>query len=190
MRENHYYTEILRLVTDITNVPLADLADLRRRSARAYLSPDIPAGPRDLAEVRALADCWARIVDAETVQERVDLLNALLAKAAAYPRITNHDDCAGWHLHYRDDGVRLALVLRAVVAVAAAQHLTEQGMHRLGRCALAECRAAFVDFTRGGAQRYCTRVCANRDAVRRHRNRTGPPGRSAQPVGGAAQPTG
>ncbi|MFE0019645.1 CGNR zinc finger domain-containing protein [Amycolatopsis sp. NPDC059021] len=176
MRENHYYAEILRLVTDITNDPPAGLADLRRRCARAYLSPDIPAGPQDLEDIRALGVCWAEIVDAGTEQGRVDLLNALLAKAAAYPRITNHDDCAGWHLHYRDDGVRLAAVLRAVVGVAAAQHLTELGMHRLGRCALEECRAAFVDFTRGGAQRYCTRVCANRDAVRRHRRRTQPVG--------------
>ncbi|QWF79337.1 CGNR zinc finger domain-containing protein [Amycolatopsis sp. CA-230715] len=168
MHENHYYTEILRLVTDITNAPLVDLADLRRRCGETCISPDIPAGPADLADVRALAHRWAEIVDAETEDDRVFLLNALLAEAAAYPRITCHDE-SGWHLHYRDDGVRLAKVLRAVVGVAAAQHLTELGMHRLGRCALEECRSAFVDFSRGGKQRYCSRVCANRDAVRRHR---------------------
>nr|WP_042197667.1 CGNR zinc finger domain-containing protein [Kibdelosporangium sp. MJ126-NF4]CEL23103.1 FIG00997481: hypothetical protein [Kibdelosporangium sp. MJ126-NF4]CTQ90240.1 FIG00997481: hypothetical protein [Kibdelosporangium sp. MJ126-NF4] len=168
MRENHYYAEILRLVTDFTNVPLVDVADLRQRCARTCLSLTIPAGPVDLDAVRALALRWAEIVDADSEQHRVHLLNALLAEAAAYPRITDHDG-AGWHLHYRDDGVHLAAVLRAVVAVAAAQHLTELGMHRLGRCALEECRLAFVDFSRGGSQRYCSRVCANRDAVRRHR---------------------
>ncbi|MBE1470434.1 CGNR zinc finger domain-containing protein [Kibdelosporangium phytohabitans] len=170
MRENHYYAEILRLVTDFTNAPLAGLADLRQRCASTCLSLEIPSGPADLAGVRALALRWAEIVDADSETSRVRLLNTLLAEAAAYPRITDHDG-AGWHLHYRDDGVSLAPVLRAVVAVAAAQHLTELGMHRLGRCALVECRLAFVDFSRGGSQRYCSRVCANRDAVRRHRQK-------------------
>ncbi|SHF93836.1 CGNR zinc finger domain-containing protein [Streptoalloteichus hindustanus] len=168
MRENHYYGEILRLVTDFTNAPLVDLDDLRDRVARTCLGRTTPAKPADLAETRQLVAHWTRIVDADSERHRVDLLNGLLAEAAAYPRITDHDD-SGWHLHYRDDGVPLAAVLRAVVAVAAAQHLTELGMHRLGRCALAECRFAFVDFSRGGRQRYCSRVCANRDAVRRHR---------------------
>ncbi|MCP2257562.1 putative stress-induced transcription regulator [Streptoalloteichus tenebrarius] len=169
MQENHYYVDTLRLVTDLTNTPVTDLADLRERCARIRL--DIPARPRDLAEVRALVGRWVEIVDAASEERRVALLNALLAEAAAYPRITDHDG-TGWHLHYRDDDVPLAAALRAVVSVAAAQHLTATGMHRLGRCALPECRFVFVDFSRGGRQRYCSRVCANRDAVRRHRRKT------------------
>ncbi|AEW99334.1 CGNR zinc finger domain-containing protein [Streptantibioticus cattleyicolor] len=170
MPESHYYPAILRLVTDITNRPPTGLDDLRHRCVTAGLGPGIPAGPADLAEIRRLGDRWAEIVDADTEERRVALLNALLAEAAAYPRITTHDGC-GWHLHYRDDGVGLAAVLRAVTGVAAAQHLTQLGMDRLGRCALDECRLAFVDFSRGGRQRYCSRACANRDAVRRHRRR-------------------
>ncbi|MCM6774746.1 CGNR zinc finger domain-containing protein [Nocardia sp. CDC159] len=46
-------------------------------------------------------------------------------------------------------------------------------MHRLGRRALTDCGRASIDTTRGGRQRYCTRACANRDAVRRHRARRG-----------------
>ncbi|WP_242613555.1 CGNR zinc finger domain-containing protein [Herbihabitans rhizosphaerae] len=162
--------EALRLVTDLTNEPLVDLADLRRRCAESDMLLDAEAEADDVDAVRELVARWTEIVDADTEQRRVDLLNALLAETAAYPRITDHDG-SGWHLHYRDDGVSLAVVLTVLVAMAAARHLTDLGMHRLGRCALAECGAALVDVSRGGRQRYCSRVCANRDAVRRHRGR-------------------
>ncbi len=65
--------------------------------------------------------------------------------------------------------LRLAAVLRALISVGTALHLTGPGMDRLSRCALTECRLPFGDFTRGGRQRYCSPACASRDAARRHR---------------------
>ncbi|GGS19861.1 hypothetical protein GCM10010252_69130 [Streptomyces aureoverticillatus] len=55
-----------------------------------------------------------------------------------------------------------------------ALHLTGRGMHRLGRCAVAECDTVFADTSRTGRQRYCSQRCATRDAVRRHRARATP----------------
>ncbi|MER7079164.1 CGNR zinc finger domain-containing protein [Saccharopolyspora kobensis] len=170
MQENHYYRDALRLATDLVNRPPLRPEELADRWNELGLGSRARASDADLEEVSRFTQRWTAVIDARTEEERVALLNELLAEAAAYPRITDHDG-SGWHLHYRDDDVPLAAMIRAVTAVAAAKHLTEHGMHRLGRCALAECAQAFVDLTRGGRQRYCTRVCANRDAVRRHRAR-------------------
>ena len=97
-----------------------------------------------------------------------------MAQATAYPRLTDHGQ-EGWHLHYRDDANdSLPDVLRAVISVGTAMHLTTRGIHRLSRCAAGEmegdpCTSVVVDVTRNGRQRYCSVRCANRAAVRRHR---------------------
>lgn len=170
MDEAHYHPQALIFVTDLTNAPprsADELTDRWKRSALATpATPD--ATTDDLIDTLRFLRQWAAVVDAKSEQQRVDVLNALLAAAAAYPRITNHDN-SGWHLHYRDDGIPLAGIIRATTAIAAAEHLTHYGMDRVGRCALAECTNAYVDASRNGFQRYCTRTCANRDAVRRHR---------------------
>jgi len=98
------------------------------------------------------------------------LLNAQMARVAAYPRLTDHDG-EGWHLHYRDGDEALPRVLSAVISVGTSLHLVTRGMSRLGRCAAEPCRNVVVDVTRNGRQRYCSVRCANRAAVRRHRAR-------------------
>lgn len=170
MPHNSYQRSFLKFVTGLTNDRPADLAALLRRWDEPEMGPLPPVAGEDFPEVCAFLDRWVEVIDATDDADRVRLLNTLLAEAAAYPRITAHDGFS-WHLHYRDDGIRLPAMLRAVTSVAAAQYLTSTSLHRLGRCAAPECRRAFVDFTRSGTQRYCTHACVNRDAVRRHRAR-------------------
>lgn len=134
-----------------------------------------PASPGDRDATRAVIDAWLEVVDAEDPGRRAELLNRQMAAATAYPRLTDHD--GDWHLHYRDDDQRLPQVLRAVIAVGTALHVTTRGMGRLGRCAAGRspgdaCRNVVVDITRNGRQRYCSVRCANRDGVRRHRARS------------------
>lgn len=128
----------------------------------------------DLRDVQASLHEWARVVDATTEINRVDALNEMLARFTVSPSITNHDG-SGWHLHYRDPHAGFAATLAGVTSAAAAEYLTERGMHRIHRCAAEDCAHAFVDFSRPGTQRYCTYHCANRDAVRRHRATTRTP---------------
>ncbi|MFG1928039.1 CGNR zinc finger domain-containing protein [Cryptosporangium sp. NPDC048952] len=129
---------------------------------------EVPAGDVDLDDVRLFVDEWLGVVDAPDDKTRAERLNVLLAAASAYPRLTNHAS-DGWHLHYRAAELPLAGVLRALISVGTALHLTGRGMHRLGRCAVTECGRPFADVSRTGRQRYCSPACANRDAVRRHR---------------------
>ncbi|WP_369355896.1 CGNR zinc finger domain-containing protein [Streptomyces sp. cg2] len=170
MQLNPYGADPVRYVVDLTNSPPTSAKELAERSVAAGMVLDHPVTDDDLTEVLAYLDRFAEVVDAPTDARRAELLNSLLAEAAAHPRLTDHAD-GGWHIHYREDGQHLAGVLRAVAGVGTALHLTGLGMHRLGRCALAECPRAFADFSRAGRQRYCSPTCANRDAVRRHRAR-------------------
>ena len=129
-----------------------------------------PPAPNDHAAVRDVIDDWLEIVDEPAPDRRAALLNAQMAQAAAYPRLTDHDG-EGWHLHSRDADDSLPFVLRAVISVGTSLHLVTRGMHRLGRCAAEPCTNVVVDITRNGRQRFCSVRCANRAAVRRHRAR-------------------
>src|SRR5258708_18362830 len=105
--------------------------------------------PSDHVGVRGVIADWLEIVDERVPQRRADLLNQHLAAAAAYPRLTDHDD-EGWHLHYRDEDQALPHVLEAVISVGTALHLTTRGMHRLHRCDAGDdpgdpCRRVLVD---------------------------------------------
>lgn len=131
---------------------------------------EAPASDGDLAVVLDYLVAFERLVDADDADSRVDVLNAMLNRYASAPMLTDHDR-SGWHVHYRPPTASLGEALTASTTVAVADHLAERGVHRLGRCALADCRRAFADHSRPGKQRYCTHACANRDAVRRHRER-------------------
>lgn len=176
MHLNPYGTYAVQLAASLANDWPVDRAGIIRQARDAGMTMDFtPASADDHARTREVVDDWLRVVDARSDAERAALLNAEMAAVAAYPRLTDHDG-EGWHLHYRDSLQTLPHVLRAVIAVGTALHVTTRGMHRLGRCAAGlvpgdPCDRVVVDVTRNGRQRYCSVRCANRDGVRRHRAR-------------------
>nr|BCB17011.1 hypothetical protein [Streptomyces nobilis] len=172
MQLNPYGEDAVNLAADLANRRPASATELADRCRAAGLALEGPVTLEDLSRAQAALDAWEGVVDAADEHERAALLNEMLAAAAAHPRLTNHT--GGWHLHYRDDRQPLGSLLFSLFAVGTALHLTGRGMHRLGRCAVAECGIIFADTSRTGRQRYCSQRCANRDAVRRHRARTTP----------------
>ncbi|QTJ67484.1 CGNR zinc finger domain-containing protein [Rhodococcus sp. ZPP] len=170
MHLNPYGEYAVELAADLANRRPRTIDELVTRCIEAGVVVDFPVSEDDLGDVLAVLDRWAVIVDAANEQNRAEQVNLLLAKASAYPRLTNHAG-DGWHLHYRDDQRSLAGVLEALIAVGTALHLVGRGMSRLGRCAVEECTVIYADTSRNGRQRYCSPRCANRDAVRRHRSR-------------------
>lgn len=176
MHLNPYGEYAVLLAASLANdwPPSRDSIIARTRDFGMTMDFPSPTG-NDHAETRQVIDAWLAVVDASDPQERAGLLNNHMAAAAAYPRLTDHNN-EGWHLHYRDRDQALPHVLHAVISVGTALHLSTRGMHRLGRCAAGEalgdpCVNVVADVTRNGRQRYCSVRCANRAAVRRHRAR-------------------
>ncbi|WP_216849418.1 CGNR zinc finger domain-containing protein [Pimelobacter simplex] len=172
MRVNPYVPELLGVVVSLVNDRPDGPAGLEQRWLASGMPLDNPATPGDAVVVPAFLEAWEALVDEDDEPARVALLNDLLDRFARAPLVTDHDG-SGWHLHYRADDASLGETLAASVSVATAEHLTRNGMHRIGRCALPECARVFADLSRPGRQRYCSHPCANRDAVRRHRRSHG-----------------
>jgi predicted RNA-binding Zn ribbon-like protein len=172
VRVNPYTEPLLQNVTDLLNRPVTTPAELQHRWTTREMPTQHDATTGDLRQVREFLQQWEKLVDATTDEDRVSILNRLLARYTTSPSITNHDG-SGWHLHYRAADAGFAATLSGATSAAAAQYLTDRGLHRIRRCARADCANAFVDFTRPGTQKYCSHPCANRDAVRRHRAASG-----------------
>lgn len=172
MHLNPYGEYAVLLAASLADDFPADRAGIERRTLERGMTMTFPPAPDDRERVREVVDDWLTIVDAPDPEARAEILNAQMAHAAAYPRLTNHDG-EGWHLHYRDDVRSLPYVLRAIFAVGTSLHLVTRGMDRLGRCEASPCTNVVVDVTRNGRQRFCSVRCANRAAVRRHRARAG-----------------
>lgn len=170
MQLNPYGEYAVLLAADLANRRPESAADLLRRCDAAGVTFEVGTGAPDLAEVLSYLDAWCGVVDARTDEERAGRLNELLAEATAHPRLTDHVG-DGWHLHYREEDITYAHKLRALISTGTALHLVGRGMHRLGRCAAADCSQVYADVSRNGRQRYCSPACGNRDAVRRHRAR-------------------
>lgn len=176
MHLNPYGEYAVLLAASLANDWPADRDGIVRRTREYGMAmPYTGAGSDDHALTRVVIDDWLAVVDEPDPARRAELVNAQMAAAAAYPRLVDHDG-EGWHLHYRDRDQALPHVLRAVIGVGTALHLSTRGMHRLRRCAAGQtpgdpCRNVVVDVTRNGRQRYCSVRCANRAAVRRHRAR-------------------
>jgi predicted RNA-binding Zn ribbon-like protein len=170
MHLNPYGEYAVLLAASLANDWPGDRAGIEARTRDFGMTMIFPSAPDDHTRVRAVIDDWLGIVDTADPDERAALLNAQMAAAAAYPRLTDHDG-EGWHLHYRDENDSLPFVLRAVFSVGTSLHLVTRGMHRLRRCEAPPCTNVVVDVTRNGTQRFCSVRCANRAAVRRHRAR-------------------
>lgn len=168
MHLNPYGEDAVNLAADLANRRPASADELADRCRAAGLMLAHPVTPQDLDRTHTVLEAWEKVVDATDERERAELVNRMLAAAAAYPRLTEHAG-DGWHLHYRDDRQPLGSVLFSLISVGTALHLAGRGMHRLRRCAVTECTTIFADTSRTGRQRYCSHRCANRDAVRRHR---------------------
>lgn len=101
----------------------------------------------------------------------VDLVNGMLAKAQAVPRLVDHDGW-GWHLHATPDDAPLATRMAVEAAMAMVDAVrTEGGLDRLHRCEADGCEDLYVDLSRNRSRRFCSTTCGNRMAAAAYRER-------------------
>ncbi|MFD0202363.1 MULTISPECIES: CGNR zinc finger domain-containing protein [Saccharothrix] len=143
----------------------ADLLDLLRKHGYK------PVGTLDERQARDLTAWAARLSPVfDRTPDQVDLINDLLAEAAAKPYISTHDDRSP-HLHFAPEHAPTPHRVRAFTAAGLA-HAVCADPRRLGRCDRPGCRTVYVDTSRNGRRRFCSTRCANRVHVADHRTRT------------------
>ncbi len=124
----------------------------------------------DVVEVHALRAALREVFAADDEARAGELLNGLIRRTGAQPRITGHD-AQRPHLHFEPPDARFSRWLGAATAMGLAIVLCEFGGQRLGICGAATCRRAFVDTSKNRRKRYCSETCAHRESVAAFRRR-------------------
>ncbi len=139
-----------------------------------YAFHGIPAGPRDVARLRAhraRLDAVAVACEAGDDAEAIQMLNALLAETGAIPQIVAHDG-RGPHIHVSRPAAPLSDRIAAHLAMGLAELVVAGESQRVHSCASPSCRDLFVDLSRNRSRRYCdSRTCGNRLHVAAYRAR-------------------
>jgi predicted RNA-binding Zn ribbon-like protein len=147
---------------------LVRIEDLEHLLAHCPAPAPAPADEADLAPVRALRPVLLRAFEASTPAGFAAAVNPLLARTRAGWQMTPDGDGA-WALGPAGEE-RLADWLGAHAARGLAELVIAYGVERLHVCAADDCMCATVDVSRNGTRRFCSRTCANRTNVRRHRS--------------------
>ncbi len=169
MNYGHYTTQTVQETVELANAlanrpqpPSED--DLRRLLQRFELGDE----PLDVMGLTHLAERLRTVFSSESMEVKVAALNGMIALYQPSPHIVDHDD-QGHHMHYVPPGAGHLRAIGASMTMALALVLCDFGTSRLGSCA--SCGDVFVDTTRNGRQRFCSRSCANRTHVAQHRAR-------------------
>ena len=124
----------------------------------------------DVAVAKALRERLREAFDAESEDEAVATLNAILAEHGRPPQLERMPE--GWRFRYGPDERTGVEFLAAPAALALLETIRDHGLSRFGRCVAHPCRCVFVDRSRNRSRRYCCDLCAdraNQAAARRRR---------------------
>jgi predicted RNA-binding Zn ribbon-like protein len=146
---------------------LAGGADLERLLAACPEPPPVVAGARDVAAVRALRPPLRNAFEVGDLDGVAAALNPLLELGAKGWAMTRGPE-GDWALGPQGPP-RLAAWLGARAARGLAELAIAYGPERLHLCRADDCLMAVVDVSRNGTRRFCSRTCASRTNVRRHR---------------------
>ncbi|HEX6148700.1 CGNR zinc finger domain-containing protein [Nocardioides sp.] len=123
----------------------------------------------ELADVRALRPRLRQLLTAER-DTAVEMVNDLLERAEARPKLVRHDDL-DWHLHVVDPQTPLAERIAVETAMAMIDVIRADEMSRLDVCAQDDCQGVVLDLSRNRSKIFCSPSCSNRAAVAAYRAR-------------------
>jgi predicted RNA-binding Zn ribbon-like protein len=123
-----------------------------------------PAANPDVDAARGLRGMLLGAFRAGDAREAAAALNPLLARWALRPAADG-----SWELGPVRDA-DLGDWLAANTARGLAELIAAYGVERLHECSAGDCQKVLADVSRNGARRFCSRTCASRVNVRRHRH--------------------
>jgi len=123
----------------------------------------------ELAALRALRPVLRELLTADR-DRAAELVNEMLAAAGALPQLVRHDGL-DWHIHAvaRDAPLDRRVVVETAMAMVDVIRTDE--LSRLSLCADVHCGGLVLDLSRNRSRRFCSRACANRNAVAAYRAR-------------------
>ncbi|MFB7842972.1 CGNR zinc finger domain-containing protein [Microbacterium sp. NPDC056052] len=127
---------------------------------------------RDEAELAELREIRPQL-RAMLLASRDDMalaVNEALAGFALTPRLARHGTL-DWHLHAVADDHPLRERVIVETAMALIDVIRAEEGSRISVCADDTCEALALDLSRNRSKRYCSTVCANRNAVAAYRAR-------------------
>jgi predicted RNA-binding Zn ribbon-like protein len=124
----------------------------------------------ELQAMRALRPALRQLLLAER-DRAAELTNALLAEAQAVPQLRRHDGL-DWHIHAVPAEAPLPRRVAVETAMAMVDLIRSDELSRLSVCADDRCEGLVLDLSRNRSRRYCSTVCANRNAVAAYRARS------------------
>jgi predicted RNA-binding Zn ribbon-like protein len=123
----------------------------------------------ELEAVRALRPVLRDLLTRERDEAAV-LVNALLAEARAMPQLMRHDGL-DWHIHAVPADAPLDRRVAVETAMAMVDVIRAGELSRLSVCADEQCEGLVLDLSRNRSRRFCSTMCANRNAVAAYRAR-------------------
>jgi len=123
----------------------------------------------ELEGVRALRPVLRELLTSDR-DDAAEIVNAMLAEAAAVPRLVRHD-AFDWHLHAVPVNAPLVTRITVEVAMAMMDVIRADEMSRLGVCDDDGCEGLVLDLSKNRSRRYCSLACGNRNAVAAYRAR-------------------
>lgn len=174
----HDTAEALRSAVELVNsveppVTLGTVADLAAFYRRHGYTGRHDGTAAELAEVLALGSRLRTLLLAPR-DDVAPIVNAMLAEAAAVPRLVRHEH-EDWHLHAVADDAPLADRIVVETALAMVDVVRTDETSRLGTCADDDCAGVVLDLSRNRSRRYCSTACTNRNAQAAHRARVAGP---------------
>ena len=140
---------------------------------REHGETDPATTAEDVADLRTAADELRSVLAASSLDLAAERVNALLARTAHPPRLSNHGGAFTWHLHVDSDDEEAPLAEWFLASAGMVLALLISDRQRLpgGVCAARGCERVFIDTAHGNRRRYCSRRCATRERVAAHRAR-------------------
>ena len=124
---------------------------------------------RDVEQVRAIRPTLRSVFLAGR-DGAVPLVNEILEKARAVPRLVRHGD-TDWHIHATDDDGPFATRILVETAIGIIDMVRADEMNRFGICAMDDCEGVVLDLSRNRSRIYCSVACTNRAAAAAYRAR-------------------
>ncbi|HEV7368302.1 CGNR zinc finger domain-containing protein [Arenibaculum sp.] len=167
---------VLALVNTVDPVrPVPDLlvdAEGCRDFLKAWL--DTAPEPDDAGAIRAVRDrvraAALALAEGRSGREVAESLDTLVTRVAFRASVRAGDDAPAVGMAPAP-GTEPADRLAAYAVLALADVIEARGAGRLRQCESAPCEEVFVDASKAGQQRFCSKRCATRFHVARHRHR-------------------